>query len=129
MKIDPIVQEKLRPWFPDLDMAQVRIITRGPICRLVATVLRQGALTFAPFVFYGQAVYDPASLRSVALLAHELKHIEQYRRFGHVRFLIRYYWDMGRKGFRYRKDLPLEAEAYALQADVRKQLADAFSQP
>lgn len=127
MRIDSVVAEKLEPWFEGLDMRQIEIKTRGPVCWFVATILQQGALTFEPFIFFGRHTYDPTSLSSVALLAHELKHIEQFRRMGRFGFLRTYYWDMARMGFRYRRDLPLEAEAYTLQAEVKQGLQAEFS--
>lgn len=108
----------LQPWFPDLDLDRVRLVHRGPMSWFVRTVLRQGAMTFAPFVFFGKHRYDSASPRSLALLAHELRHIEQYREMGHLRFLFTYSRDRIKAGA-YSRDLPLEAGPYALQDDVR----------
>ena len=127
MRIDAAVATKLERWFPALDLELVEIKTTGPVCWFVAAVLRQGALTFKPFVFFGRHTYDQGSLNSVALLAHELKHIEQYQQFGHFGFLRRYYWDMVHNGFRYRRDLPLEAIAYALQDEVKRELRGDFA--
>ncbi|MFQ5872852.1 MAG: DUF4157 domain-containing protein, partial [Dehalococcoidia bacterium] len=92
----------------------------------VRVVLRRGAMTFSPFIFLGRSLYDPSSLSSLALLAHELKHLEQYQRYGHLRFLIRYFWDLARNRFRYNRQLPLEAEAYDLQDNVRDALRNKF---
>ena len=111
----------LRRWFPDLEFGRVRLVHSGPVSWFVRTVLRQGATTIAPFVFFGKHRYDPASPRSLALLAHELRHIEQYREMGHVRFLFTYMRDRIRAG-EYSRDLPLEAGPYALQDEVRAAL-------
>src|SRR5690606_728817 len=89
----------------------------------VRNVLRQGAMTIAPFVFFGKHQYDPTSPRSLALLAHELKHVEQYRQLGHIRFLWTYMRDRLRAG-QYSRDLPLEQGPYALQDEVRTALAE-----
>lgn len=122
MRIPATVTDTLQPWFPSLPFDTVRIFTRGPVCWFVRAVLRRGAMTFSPFIFYGRAAYDPTSLSSVALLAHEMKHIEQYRRYGHLGFLGRYFWHAARNGFHYSRRLPLEAEAYTLQREVEKAL-------
>lgn len=122
MKIDDATQAKLRRWFPDLDMQRVNLVQGGPFCWFVAHVLRQGAMTVSPFVFYGKSRFDPSRNESVALLAHELKHAQQYREMGHIGFLLRYFIDKARNGFRYSKTLPLEKEAYELQAEVLKAL-------
>lgn len=107
----------------------VRIVTAGPACWFVKHVLRQGALTFSPFIFFGASPYDPDDSDSVALLAHELKHVEQYRRYGRAGFLLRYFRDLAGRRFRYSTDLPLEREAYSLQDDVARRLARGESGP
>jgi len=122
MRIDPNIVAILRSWFPALDLDGVRVVVRGPVCWFVRNVLRQGAMTVAPFIFFGRDAYDPKEHSSVALLAHELKHVDQYRRYGYVAFFARYFWALGKNRFRYSRDLPLEAEAYALQAEVRDKL-------
>ncbi len=94
----------------------------GRVCLFVRNVLRQGALTFPPYVFYGKSRFQAGEPRAIALLAHELKHVQQYHARGRVGFLARYFLDRARNGFRYSKDLPLEKEAYDLQAEVLKAL-------
>jgi hypothetical protein len=116
--LDERAVESLNRWFPDLDLKRVRLIHSGPVSWFVRTVLRQGAMTIAPYVFFGKHRYDPASPRSLALLAHELHHIRQYKEMGHVRFLYTYMRDRLKAG-EYRRDLPLEAGPYALQDEVR----------
>jgi hypothetical protein len=123
MRIDANTAETLKPWFPELNLQSVSLVQGGPICWLVRHVLRQGAMTFDPFVFYGRARFEPAQPRSLALLAHELKHVEQYRALGHAGFLARYLMDRARNGFRYGRELPLEKEAYDLQDEVLRALA------
>lgn len=122
MQIDSDTVEALRPWFPDLDLQTVRIVEQGPVCWYVRNVVKQGAMTVAPFVFFGRDDYDPTKLGSIALVAHELKHIEQYRALGHARFLAQYLADLARNRFHYSRDLPLEAPAYKLQDEVREAL-------
>jgi hypothetical protein len=115
---DPTAISALRPWFRDLDFARVRLVHSGPVSWFVRTVLRQGAMTIAPYVFFGKHRFDPASARSLSLLSHELRHIEQYAEMGHLRFLFTYAKDRIRAG-KYSRDLPLEAGPYALQDEVR----------
>lgn len=125
MRLPSRVLIALRPWFPGLELERVRVVAGGPVCWFVRTVLRKGAMTVAPFVFLGTRAYEPDDPAFLALLAHEVKHIEQFRRYGYVRFLVRYFWDLGRSGFRYSPRLPLEAEAYELE---RKFLASLSAQ-
>jgi hypothetical protein len=122
MNIDDTTAEKLRPWFPDLDMQSVRLVHGGPVCWFVRSVISQGAMTFAPYVFYGESRFDPGDVESLALLAHELKHVQQYRERGHLGFLVKYFSDKARNGFKYSEDLPLEKEAFALQREVKEKL-------
>jgi hypothetical protein len=119
--VDADIARRLKPWFPTTDLARVRVVTGGPMCWFVRRVLRQGAMTLAPFVFFGKTRFDPASASSMALLAHELKHIEQYAAMGHAKFLFTYVHDRLRAG-EYRRDLPLEIDPYALQAVVKPEL-------
>lgn len=126
VRIDPAVAGLLLPWFPQPTLEGVRIVQNGPVCWFVRAVLRQGAMTVAPYVFFGRSRYDPARLASIALLAHEIKHVEQYQRYGHVRFLLLYVWHLARNRFRYSRNLPLEAEAYTLQSEVRATLESRF---
>jgi hypothetical protein len=127
MKVDPEIAGALGPWFKPETLDGVRLIKRGPICWFVRSVLRQGAMTISPYIFYGRSSFDPARAASLALLAHELKHIEQYREVGYVRFFIRYFWDKGKNRFQYSRELPLEAEAYALQDEVLSTLRNTMS--
>jgi hypothetical protein len=118
MRVDALTTSRLQPWLPSVSIGEVHIVSSGPVCWFVRHVLKQGAMTIAPYIFYGRAHFDPTSISSLALLAHELKHVEQYRAMGHVRFLARYFRDLAGNRMRYSKELPLEAEAYALQARV-----------
>jgi hypothetical protein len=122
VKIDADTARKLHPWFPDLDMQSVTLVNAWPMNALVKNVLCQGAMTISPFVFYGKATFTPGNARSIALLAHELKHIQQYRSMGHAGFFWRYFMDKARNGFEYSKTLPLEKTAYDLQAEVLQAL-------
>lgn len=117
--LDPNTINLMRRWLPSLEFERVRIVTGGPVCWFVRAVLRQGAMTLAPYIFYGRAHFDPANPRSMPLLAHELLHCRQAQGMGRLRFFVRYAWDLAKRGFRYSRELPLEAEAYALQAEVR----------
>jgi hypothetical protein len=123
--VDERALEALAPWFPDLDLKAVRLVHSGVMSWFVRAVLRQGAMTIAPFVFFGKHRYDPTSPRSLALLAHELQHIQQYREMGHLRFLFTYSRDRLKAG-RYSRDLPLESGPYALQEEVRAALESRY---
>ena len=55
-------------------------------------------------------------------------HVAQYRRIGRVRFVARYLLDLAKAGFRYSKELPLEAPAYA-RAEQARELLEAGQPP
>ncbi len=103
-------------------MRSVTLVDAWPLNAVVKNLLRQGAMTIAPLIFYGKASFNPQDPRSIALLAHELKHVEQYRAMGHFGFLMRYFRDKARNGFEYSKTLPLEKAAYDLQTEVLEAL-------
>jgi hypothetical protein len=122
MRLDPATIDDMDAWFPASLLAEVQVVQSGPVCWFVALVLRQGALAFSPFVFYGRKRFNPADRTTFPLLAHEVKHVEQYRRLGHLGFLSRYLRDLAANRFRYDERLPLEVEAYALQTTVAQSL-------
>jgi hypothetical protein len=62
--IDDQTAGSLRPWFPDLDFSGVRLIHRGSVAWFVRTVLRQGAMTIAPYIFFGRHRYQPGTAGS-----------------------------------------------------------------
>ena len=103
-------------------MQSVTLIDAWPMNAVIKNGLRQGAMTIAPFVFYGKAHFTPGDAKSIALLAHELKHIQQYRGMGYLGFLKRYFLDKAKNGFEYSKTLPLEKVAYDLQDEVLQAL-------
>ncbi len=116
MHIDADVAGAVRPWHPDLDLGRVSLHDAGPVAWFVRTVIRQGAMTLGHRVYFGRSTFDPRNARSLALLVHELQHVTQVERLGLIRFFAKYAWALARNRFRYSHDLPLEAEAHAVQA-------------
>ena len=84
-------------------------------------VLPRGAagMTIGRFVFL---LRDDARDGSSQLLAHELVHVQQYRRQGYLTFSARYLWHYGHGIVRLRnhkkayRAIPAETEAYAAAA-------------
>ena len=70
--------------------------------------------------------YDPHSPRGLALLAHELKHVEQYERYGRLGFYLKYLRDYLRHGYGQER-LTLEQEAYLFQGQVKEHLLQEFA--
>lgn len=107
--------DAVRSFARAIDLGRVRLVRRGPVAWFVRRVLRQGAMTLGHRIYFGKAQFDPRSGRSLALLVHELKHVEQFERLGRFGFFRRYAGALARNRFRYSHDLPLEAEAYEAQ--------------
>ena len=107
---------------PEVDLGAVRLHTSGPPRWYLAAV-GHSAIALGDHVWLREA----ERLRDRSLLVHELVHVAQYRRLGRLRFVARYLLDLARAGFRYRRELPLEAPAYARAEQARALLAAAPS--
>jgi Domain of unknown function (DUF4157) len=68
--------------------------------------------------------YDPHTARGLALLAHELKHVEQYKKDGCFRFYAKYIWAYVLHS--YGPGVPFEAEAVEFQRQVKEHLEAEF---
>ncbi len=83
---------------------------------------KMGAITFRYHVHFRDEkghFRDEERLGRRPLLVHELVHVSQYRQRGFLQFLGRYLSDWARNRFRSGRDLPLEAPAYARQAQAK----------
>jgi len=121
LPISTIESLKRKEWFTDpsvVDRARAVIL---PFCpRYIAT--RRTAITLGHFIIFTKPqYYDPSSIQGLALLAHELKHVEQYRREGPLRFLWQYFSHWLKVGYDLKRH-PYEREATELEARVQAQL-------
>lgn len=84
--------------------------------RLAARRLKSGnvAMVMGKTIYLHNVDRD-AFLKDKKWLSHELKHVEQYRRLGMVRFLFAYLYYSMRYGYYHN---PLEAEARAAEEDT-----------
>lgn len=112
---------KRREWFPDPSVVERARMAILPFCpQYIAT--RRRAITLGHLIiFIKPQYYDPCSIQGLALLAHELKHVEQYEIAGMLRFLWRYLREWLRVGYDLDRH-PYEKEAYALEKRVQKRL-------
>ena len=78
----------------------VRIKERSLLARIAAWRLGVDAvaLTLGDAIHLHRADAN-ALLKNEAWLRHELKHVEQFRRHGYLRFLLLYIWESCRKGY------------------------------
>ena len=84
------------------------------------------AIALGHTIYFRQMeAYNPHAPRGLALLAHEIKHIEQVERYGLVSFYWRYWLDYRQQG--YGEALPFETEAYQFERLVRMQLKKEFA--
>ncbi|HEX7095373.1 MAG TPA: DUF4157 domain-containing protein [Acidimicrobiales bacterium] len=104
------------------DIARRAFVQRVPL-------LPRGAsgMTIGRFVFL---LRDDRRDGTSRLLAHELVHVWQYRRYGYLLFSARYLWHYARGLVRLRshkrayRAIPAEAEAYALAEEWARTRAD-----
>ncbi len=75
---------------------QLAILHHSRFSRIATALIGANAFTFGRHVFLSKSAVseiDGGTAAGDDLLAHELVHIEQYRRTGMVRFLARYFID------------------------------------
>ncbi len=125
----PTTVARLAPWFPELDLRDVRVRTS---CRLPPNRFAASgdiyAMTFGSTICWRDEL-DEGDERDLVRLAHELVHVDQVRRLGgESAFACAYgrgYVDGDgelpahvRHPSRYHRN-PLEAEAYRFEAQFR----------
>lgn len=114
--VEPIplhIRAQLEPYFDFAVLDSVRFKVGDPVELNMAHTLMQNPDVSAVTLIDVIVFRDAAEARDdVALWAHELKHVEQYRQLGVDQFAARYARD-------YRA---LEAPAYQLQGQVRRAL-------
>ena len=127
---EAIEKLKRKEWFTDPRVVERARAVILPFCpRYIAT--RRTAITLGHLIIFTKPrYYDPYSITGLALLAHELKHVEQYEIGGMLRFLGRYLSlqdPVGKEWLKVGYDLdrhPYEKEAYAFQNLVEKRLKE-----
>ncbi len=127
--LQPATITRLKPLFPQLDLAMIRVRTR---CRLPSNQFRQTgsiyAMTFG-YTIYWRDELDETKPVDLVKLIHEIVHVDQVRRFGsESSFACEYgqgYIEGGGtlptyidEPTAYHRN-PLEAEAYTFDAQFR----------
>ena len=112
---------KRKEWFVDPDVvnrARLLVLPFSP--RFLSE--RRSAITLSYLIIFTKPqYYDPGSIQGLALLAHELKHVEQYEIEGIFRFLWRYLREWLKVGYDLDRH-PYEREATEFEARVQAQL-------
>ena len=109
----PVIQNP--PFYADLEHAGIQI----PL-----DFRQMTGITFIDTILVSEAVPIPPS-EWLPLLFHELVHVLQYQELGLNRFVQLYVHGWAEGGFRY-EDIPLERDAYELDAKFRSAPAHSF---
>jgi hypothetical protein len=131
-KIPPCAAKMLaRPqWYADPGMvARAKLAPANWFARLLSSPtfakVKIDAITLCKTIYFRDLdCYDPHTIEGLALLGHELKHVEQYERYGFFSFYFRYLTSYLKGG--YGENVPMEAEAYALQRQIDSHLRSEF---
>ncbi len=88
----------------------------------IQRLLGAGAVTLGNDIRFRPRLYRDTDADGLALIAHECRHVRQYRELGTIRFLTRYLAGGIRVGFVHDAH-PLEREPEAIQAQARAKLS------
>ncbi len=83
----------LAPYFPDFDLAQIRVFEGIPFY----VTMDATAYTDGNNIFFKPGAYDPDSTAGIALIGHEVTHSVQFQTYGKWRFRARYLTNWGRQ--------------------------------
>jgi hypothetical protein len=119
--LDPAVVELMGAHHPELDLGCVRTV-----CPAVIPSAKRGTsgLTLGTTIFLREPP-DPANLRSMSLVLHELVHVDQNRRHGRLGFARQY--GVGWASTLSYRQIPLEAEAFEYERLRRSALRDTIT--
>lgn len=121
LPLEAIESLKREEWFVDPDIVdQARLFVLSYCPSFFSE--RRSAVTLGHLIIFTKTqYYDPHSIQGLALLAHELKHVEQYKKEGLLRFLWHYLRHSLKVGYDLERH-PYEREATEFQLRVQAQL-------
>lgn len=122
--ISPTAVERLRPYVDEQSLRDARIRVTAP-WSWVPRVLGASATTLGNDICFRPGRYREHDAVGLALIAHECRHVRQYREMGAARFLAQYVFDAIRVRFRHAEH-PLELEPLVVQARARAELRAAL---
>ncbi len=117
-------------WFADPGVVgRARLAIAGWLPRILSSHRFAGteiaAITLGRTIYFRKVeFYDPHTLQGLVLLAHELKHVEQFEREGARRFYFDYL--LGYRKHGYSEEITFEAEAYSFERQVFAHLMKEF---
>jgi len=117
-----LVLDLASPWIEADTVAVAKLRVGTFLSRVVMWIAQRwesgaGAATIGRHIFMRPEMWPLDRLPGIALLAHELVHVQQFRKFGPFRFAFRYLKDFFTKGYR---NVEFEKEAYEIQELVRE---------
>ena len=122
--LPPDVQRLLAPHFPGFDLRQIRVHLTIPRHVRLFAVINPAAYTAGDHIHFAPDAYDDASVAGLALIAHEVTHCLQYRKYGRVQFQLLYlmhYLANKKRGMsdaQAYEEIPFEVEARAKEREV-----------
>lgn len=121
--LEPAVMALMGPFFPQLDLATVRVVHPA---RIPSAQPSTSGLTLGSVVYMQRepVATNPAGM---CLLLHELVHVDQCRRLGRAGFARRY--GLGFATTLSYRDNPLEQEAFGYERDRRGELLSRLGTP
>ncbi|MBC8507500.1 MAG: DUF4157 domain-containing protein [Anaerolineales bacterium] len=117
-------------WFADPGVvSRARLAVAGWLPRFLSSHRFAGteiaAITLGHTIYFRKLeLYNPHTLKGLALLAHELKHVEQFEREGARQFYSNYFSEYRKHG--YSEEITLEAEAYVFERRIFAHLLKEF---
>ncbi|MDA1009999.1 MAG: DUF4157 domain-containing protein [Chloroflexi bacterium] len=120
VKISPTAIERLRPYGDEQSLRDARIRVTPP-WSWVPRVLGATATTLGNDICFRTGRYREHDAIGLALIAHECRHVRQYREMGAVTFLVQYLLGALRVRFRHAAH-PLELEPLVVQVRARAEL-------
>ncbi len=121
------VIEQLRPFFPDVDLSSIRMYNGLP---WFASETTTRAFTWRDSIHFSVGDYNPNTVDGIALIAHEVQHVADFRALGAAVFAVRYGAEFAFKLPRHLfqidstyRSVSLEASAFATQRAVESHLS------
>jgi RHS repeat-associated protein len=122
------VKKLLSSYFPELDLGEVEIEEGIPGIIKSLSAVDPSAFTFGNTIYFAPGEYNPHTAMGIALIAHELKHAEQYENYGHAAFELVYLGSYlynkiaGMSDYDAYSKIPFEVPASQIQANVLSDL-------
>ena len=118
--LEPLLEctkEFLKPFFPDLDLDKIEVHPNSALGSLVYKAGGDFAITLGNDIYFYEDFYNPYSVAGTGLIAHELKHAQDYANSGWDQFLGDYLLEY----LGYGENTP-EANAQDMDRDVQSLL-------